>query len=83
MILKNENGKVLIKTLVPFIINADVVQLYCIVAVFIFSVFLQHWVNAILTYCKAVYAGIPRILFVATHKDRVPMVSVLGYNMLL
>ncbi|XP_071122478.1 uncharacterized protein [Mytilus edulis] len=36
------------------------------------AVFLQHWVNCILTYCKAVYTGIPKILFVATHKDRVP-----------
>ncbi|CAC5420389.1 unnamed protein product [Mytilus coruscus] len=36
------------------------------------AVFLQHWVNCILTYCKAVYAGIPKILFVATHKDKVP-----------
>ncbi|XP_063406325.1 uncharacterized protein LOC134690278 [Mytilus trossulus] len=40
------------------------------------AVFLQHWVNAILTYCKAVYAGIPKILFVATHKDRVPVEEV-------
>ncbi|XP_063417184.1 uncharacterized protein LOC134699516 [Mytilus trossulus] len=36
------------------------------------AVFLQHWVNCILTYCKAVYTGIPKILFVATHKDKVP-----------
>ncbi|OPL21362.1 leucine-rich 2 repeat serine threonine-protein kinase, partial [Mytilus galloprovincialis] len=36
------------------------------------AVFLQHWVNCILTYCKAVHAGIPKILFVATHKDKVP-----------
>ncbi|XP_052065519.1 uncharacterized protein LOC127705234 [Mytilus californianus] len=35
------------------------------------AVFLQHWVNCILTYCKAVYTGIPKILFVATHKDKV------------
>ncbi|CAC5416048.1 unnamed protein product [Mytilus coruscus] len=39
------------------------------------AVFLQHWVNCILTYCKAVYTGIPKILFVATHKDKVPKVS--------
>ncbi|CAC5394794.1 unnamed protein product [Mytilus coruscus] len=36
------------------------------------AVFLQQWVNCILTYCKAVYTGIPKILFVATHKDKVP-----------
>ncbi|XP_063436882.1 uncharacterized protein LOC134718317 [Mytilus trossulus] len=36
------------------------------------AVFLQYWVNSILTYCKVVYAGIPKILFVATHKDKVP-----------
>ncbi|XP_071122883.1 uncharacterized protein [Mytilus edulis] len=36
------------------------------------AVFLQHWVNCILTYCKAVHVGIPKILFVATHKDKVP-----------
>ncbi|XP_076116494.1 uncharacterized protein LOC143083962 [Mytilus galloprovincialis] len=36
------------------------------------AVFLQHWVNCILTYCKAVYTEIPKILFVATHKDKVP-----------
>ncbi|XP_071121341.1 uncharacterized protein [Mytilus edulis] len=36
------------------------------------AVFLQHWVNCILTYCKAVFTGIPKILFVATHKDKVP-----------
>ncbi|VDI32181.1 Hypothetical predicted protein, partial [Mytilus galloprovincialis] len=37
------------------------------------AVFLLHWVNSILTYCKVVYAGIPRILFVATHKDKIPV----------
>ncbi|XP_076082663.1 uncharacterized protein LOC143053769 [Mytilus galloprovincialis] len=37
------------------------------------AVFLQHWVNSILTYCKMVYVGIPKILFVATHKDKIPM----------
>ncbi|XP_076081055.1 uncharacterized protein LOC143051962 [Mytilus galloprovincialis] len=36
------------------------------------AVFLQYWVNSILTYCKVVYASIPKILFVATHKDKVP-----------
>ncbi|CAC5364289.1 unnamed protein product [Mytilus coruscus] len=36
------------------------------------AVFLQHWVNCILTYCKAVHRGIPKILFVATHKDKIP-----------
>ncbi|XP_063397032.1 uncharacterized protein LOC134681339 [Mytilus trossulus] len=35
------------------------------------AVFLQHWVNCILTYCKAVHQGIPKILFVATHKDKI------------
>ncbi|XP_076083992.1 uncharacterized protein LOC143054826 [Mytilus galloprovincialis] len=37
------------------------------------AVFLLHWVNSILTYCKVVYAGIPKILFVATHKDKIPV----------
>ncbi|VDI45158.1 Hypothetical predicted protein [Mytilus galloprovincialis] len=37
------------------------------------AVFLQHWVNSILTYCKVVYVGIPKILFVATHKDKIPV----------
>ncbi|CAC5363363.1 unnamed protein product [Mytilus coruscus] len=40
------------------------------------AVFLLHWVNSILTYCKVVYAGIPKILFVATHKDKVPVEDV-------
>ncbi|CAC5370300.1 unnamed protein product [Mytilus coruscus] len=40
------------------------------------AVFLQYWVNSILTYCKVVYAGIPKILFVATHKDKVPLENV-------
>ncbi|XP_071122876.1 uncharacterized protein [Mytilus edulis] len=40
------------------------------------AVFLQYWVNSILTYCKLVYAGIPKILFVATHKDKVPLENV-------
>ncbi|CAC5416200.1 unnamed protein product [Mytilus coruscus] len=40
------------------------------------AVFLQYWVNSILTYCKVVYAGIPKILFVATHKDKVPRENV-------
>ncbi|XP_063407822.1 uncharacterized protein LOC134691298 [Mytilus trossulus] len=40
------------------------------------AVFLLHWVNSILTYCKVVYAGIPKILFVATHKDKVPVENV-------
>ncbi|XP_063407832.1 uncharacterized protein LOC134691311 [Mytilus trossulus] len=40
------------------------------------AVFLLHWVNSILTYCKVVYAGIPKILFVATHKDKVPAENV-------
>ncbi|XP_063406236.1 probable serine/threonine-protein kinase roco4 [Mytilus trossulus] len=40
------------------------------------AVFLMHWVNSILTYCKVVFEGIPKILFVATHKDKVPMEDV-------
>ncbi|XP_052065512.1 uncharacterized protein LOC127705231 isoform X3 [Mytilus californianus] len=40
------------------------------------AVFLQYWVNSILTYCKVVYPGIPKILFVATHKDKVPKENV-------
>ncbi|XP_076083802.1 uncharacterized protein LOC143054666 [Mytilus galloprovincialis] len=40
------------------------------------AVFLQHWVNSILTYCKVVYVGIPKILFVATHKDKIPVEDV-------
>ncbi|CAC5401297.1 unnamed protein product [Mytilus coruscus] len=36
------------------------------------AVYLQHWVNCILTYCKAVHTGIPKILFIATHKDKIP-----------
>ncbi|CAG2239045.1 RAB5C [Mytilus edulis] len=40
------------------------------------AVFLLHWVNSILTYCKVVYAGIPKILFVATHKDKIPVEDV-------
>ncbi|CAC5402474.1 unnamed protein product [Mytilus coruscus] len=37
------------------------------------AVYLQHWVNSILTYCKPVYKDkhIPKILFVATHKDKI------------
>ncbi|XP_052063409.1 uncharacterized protein LOC127703064 isoform X4 [Mytilus californianus] len=35
------------------------------------AVFLQHWVNSILTYCKPVYKDIPKILLVATHKDKI------------
>ncbi|XP_063406286.1 uncharacterized protein LOC134690239 [Mytilus trossulus] len=40
------------------------------------AVFLLHWVNSILTYCKVVFAGIPKILFVATHKDKIPLEDV-------
>ncbi|CAG2197085.1 unnamed protein product [Mytilus edulis] len=40
------------------------------------AVFLQHWVNSILTYCKVVYVDIPKILFVATHKDKIPVEDV-------
>ncbi|XP_071140776.1 uncharacterized protein [Mytilus edulis] len=35
------------------------------------AVYLVHWVNSILTYCKKSRDGFPRILLVATHKDRV------------
>ncbi|CAC5377384.1 unnamed protein product [Mytilus coruscus] len=35
------------------------------------AVFLLHWVNSILTYCKPVYKDIPKILLVATHKDKI------------
>ncbi|CAG2214658.1 unnamed protein product [Mytilus edulis] len=45
-------------------------------ALLFFQSFLLHWVNSILTYCKVVYAGIPKILFVATHKDKVPVEDV-------
>jgi len=38
---------------------------------YIVSVFLQHWVNSILTYCKVFSGKIPQILFVATHKDKI------------
>ncbi|CAG2192915.1 unnamed protein product [Mytilus edulis] len=34
--------------------------------------YLQYLVNCILTYCTAVYTDIPKILFVATHKDKIP-----------
>lgn len=37
-------------------------------------VHLVHWVNSILTYCKKSRDGFPRILLVATHKDRVQKV---------
>ncbi|CAC5384666.1 unnamed protein product [Mytilus coruscus] len=33
------------------------------------AVYLLHWVNSILTYCKRTDGGFPRIIFVATHKD--------------
>ncbi|CAC5391803.1 unnamed protein product [Mytilus coruscus] len=35
------------------------------------AVYLVHWVNSILTYCKKSIEGFPRILLVATHKDRI------------
>ncbi|XP_063437419.1 uncharacterized protein LOC134718688 isoform X2 [Mytilus trossulus] len=35
------------------------------------AVYLVHWVNSILTYCKKIRYGFPRILLVATHKDRI------------
>ncbi|XP_071155165.1 uncharacterized protein [Mytilus edulis] len=33
------------------------------------AVYLKHWVNSILTFCRRTKEGFPRILFVATHKD--------------
>ncbi|XP_076090552.1 uncharacterized protein LOC143062692 isoform X3 [Mytilus galloprovincialis] len=36
------------------------------------AVYLKHWVNSILTFCRRVKECFPRILFVATHKDLVP-----------
>ncbi|CAC5399854.1 unnamed protein product [Mytilus coruscus] len=33
------------------------------------AVYLLHWVNSILTYCKRTDDGFPKIIFVATHKD--------------
>ncbi|XP_052098003.1 uncharacterized protein LOC127732858 [Mytilus californianus] len=33
------------------------------------AVYLVHWVNSILTYCKRTDNGFPRIIVVATHKD--------------
>jgi hypothetical protein len=42
---------------------------------FSISAYIMHWVNSILTYCEQseTKEGVlfPRILFVATHKDRV------------
>ncbi|VDH97865.1 Hypothetical predicted protein [Mytilus galloprovincialis] len=32
-------------------------------------VYLMHWANSILTYCKTSKTGFPRLMFVATHKD--------------
>ncbi|CAC5403822.1 unnamed protein product [Mytilus coruscus] len=34
------------------------------------AVYLLHWVNSILTYCNRIKYGFPRIIFVATHKDK-------------
>ncbi|XP_052086079.1 uncharacterized protein LOC127723467 [Mytilus californianus] len=36
---------------------------------------LQHWVNFILTYCSEPDDGMPQIVFVATHKDKVVKVN--------
>jgi hypothetical protein len=45
------------------------------IVLFSISAYLMHWVNSILTYCEKseTKKGVlyPRILFVATHKDRV------------
>ncbi|XP_071148016.1 uncharacterized protein [Mytilus edulis] len=35
------------------------------------AVYLIHWVNSILTYSKRLDKGFPRIVFVATHKDKI------------
>ncbi|CAC5361826.1 unnamed protein product [Mytilus coruscus] len=35
------------------------------------AVYLLHWVNSILTYCKRSDDGFPKIVFVATHKDKI------------
>ncbi|VDI74649.1 Hypothetical predicted protein [Mytilus galloprovincialis] len=37
------------------------------------AVYLLHWVNSILTFCKRSKEGFPKILFVATHKDMLPL----------
>ncbi|XP_071124204.1 uncharacterized protein [Mytilus edulis] len=34
------------------------------------AVYLLHWVNSILTYCKRTDDGFPKIIFLATHKDK-------------
>ncbi|XP_052076240.1 uncharacterized protein LOC127714238 [Mytilus californianus] len=38
------------------------------------AVYLLHWVNSILTFCKRSKEGFPKIIFVATHKDMVSWV---------
>ena len=48
-----------------------IIQISCHIIIYIVSVFLQHWVNSILTYCKVISGEIPQILFVATHKDKI------------
>ncbi|XP_063413910.1 uncharacterized protein LOC134696182 [Mytilus trossulus] len=38
------------------------------------AVYLLHWVNSILTFCKRSKEGFPKIIFVATHRDMVSWV---------
>ncbi|XP_052075970.1 uncharacterized protein LOC127714062 [Mytilus californianus] len=38
------------------------------------AVYLLHWVNSILTFCKRSKEGFPKIIFVASHKDRISLI---------
>ncbi|CAG2219968.1 unnamed protein product [Mytilus edulis] len=38
------------------------------------AVYLLHWVNSILTFCKRTKEGFPKIIFVASHKDRISFI---------
>ncbi|XP_052083242.1 uncharacterized protein LOC127720609 isoform X2 [Mytilus californianus] len=44
------------------------------------AVYLIHWVNSILTYCKTSKEGFPKILFVATHKDLINKAKVIKHK---
>ncbi|XP_076088739.1 uncharacterized protein LOC143059137 [Mytilus galloprovincialis] len=44
------------------------------------AVYLLHWVNSILTYCKTSKAGFPKILFVATHKDLIKKANIIKHK---
>ncbi|VDI39870.1 Hypothetical predicted protein [Mytilus galloprovincialis] len=44
------------------------------------AVYLLHWVNSILTFCKRSKEGFPKIIFVATHKDMVSLISKLSFK---